>query len=530
MRTLLLSITLLFLACIKTSASIKAGEATVNMGSTTTISLASTYQSTLRYSTISTYRWSTTSPNISITSQSAYSCTIKGVSSGTAQVDYFCSYYIDGYYRTMDFYYTVTIKSGTSNITISPTSITLDEGDTYSVTAYQPGYIGGVYFTSNDSDIASVSTGDNSGYYTYGTITAHSEGTTYIYAKSVNGATSTACTVTVRAKVIKPTSIILPATRSIEEGEYTTISASVSPSNATYSLTWTSSDTNIATVTSSGRVYGKKAGTARITAKIDGYSLSDYCIVTVTAKQVLATTISVEGPSEMYIGETYQLSPSYEPSNASVAFTYASDNPEVVSVSSSGLLNAVNSGTAEITIKETVSQLKKTFRVTVSNPKVCAKPTISYVNGKITYACETEEVLFTSSITNDDIKTYDTTEIDLKLTYKISVYASKPGYQDSEIATATLCWIEQEPYTEGITDEDGVMEVKTKPMMIQTENGIISILGIDNGIETQVYDNKGMMRGSVISIDNQAIINTNLTTGDIAIIKVREKHIKVVIK
>lgn len=67
-------------------------------------------------------------------------------------------------------------------------------------------------------------------------------------------------------------------------------------------------------------------------------------------------------------------------------------------------------------------------------------------------------------------------------------------------------------------------------MMIQTENGIISILGIDNGIETQVYDNKGMMRGSVISIDNQAIINTNLTTGDIAIIMVREKHIKVVIK
>lgn len=138
--------------------------------------------------------------------------------------------------------------------------------------------------------------------------------------------------------------------------------------------------------------------------------------------------------------------------------------------------------------------------------------------------------LTSSSITNDDIKTYDTAEIDLKLTYKISVYASKPGYQDSEIATATLCWIEQEPYTEGITDEDGVMEVKTKPMMIQTENGIISILGIDNGIETQVYDNKGMMRGSVISIDNQAIINTNLTTGDIAIIKVREKHIKVVIK
>lgn len=530
MRTLLLSITVLFWTCLEAAASIKAGEATVDMGGTTTISLASTYQSTLRSSTISTFRWSTTSPNITITSQTAYSCTIKGQSTGTAQVDYYCSYYINGYYRTMDFYYTVTIKSGTSNLTISPTSITLDEGETYSVTAYQPGYIGGVYFTSNNSSIASVSTGDNSGYYTYGTVTAKSEGTTYIYAKSANGATSPACTVTVRAKTIKPTSIILPATRSVEEGEYTTISASVSPSNATYSLTWTSSDTNIATVTSSGRVYGKKAGTARITAKIDGYSLSDYCMVTVTAKQVLATTISVEGPSEMHIGETYQLYPSYEPSNATVSFIYASDNPEVVSVSTTGLLNAVNSGTAEITVKENVSQLKKSFRVTVSSPKVCAKPTISYVNGKITYACETEEVLFTSSIKNDDVKTYDTAEIDLGLTYTISVYASKSGYRDSEIATATLCWIDQQPSTEGITDEDSVMEVKAYPLMIQTDSGIIRIQGIDNGIETQVYDNNGTMKGSAISIGNQVIINTNLTSGNIALIKIKEKCIKIVIK
>jgi len=350
--------------CLDASAAIKAGEATVNVGSTSTISLATTYQTTLRSSTIQTYRWSTTSANVSITSQSAYSCTIKGLSVGTAQVNYYCSYVINGYYRTMDFYYTVTINSGTTSLTISPTSITLDEGDTYSVTAYQPGYVGGVYFTSSNSDIASVSTDNNSGYYTYGTVTAKSEGTTYIYAKSANGATSTPCTVTVNANVIKPTSILVtPGSRSIEEGGYVNLVAIVSPSNATYTLAWSSSDTNVATVTSTGYVIGKKAGTARITAKVNGYSLSDYCIVTVTAKQVLATSFSVDVPTEMFLGDTHQLLPTYAPSNAAVDFSYTSDNPNVVYASASGLLSAISSGAANITVTENFSQMQQSTRI-----------------------------------------------------------------------------------------------------------------------------------------------------------------------
>ena len=359
---------LLVAVCTKIHAAAKAGEATVQVGSTTTISLATTYQNTLRQSTGISARWSTSSSNVSITSQTNTSCTIKGVTAGTAQVNYYCSYYIDGYYRTMDFYYTVTISSsssGSSSLTISPSSVTLYEGETYSVTAYQPGYVGGVYFTSSNSSIASVSTSSNSGYYTYGTVTAVSEGTTYIYAKSASGSSSTACTVTVKSNVVKPTSIYLPGSKSIEEGEYAYITATVSPSNATYSLTWTSSNTNVATVNSSGRVYGKSPGTARITAKVDGYNLSDYCDVTVKAKQVTATSLSVEGPGTLSVGDTYQLTPVYAPTNATVNLQYTSDNTDVVTVSSSGLLTAVGMGTAIVTVTETVSKLTTTVSITV---------------------------------------------------------------------------------------------------------------------------------------------------------------------
>ena len=355
-------------ACTNVHASAKAGEATVKVGATTTISLATTYQTTLRNSTGISARWSTSSSNVSITSQTNTSCTIKGVTAGSAQVNYYCSYYIDGYYRTMDFYYTVTIESNVSaaTLTLTPSSLTLYEGDTYQVTAYQPGYVGGVYFTTSNSSVASVSTSSNSGYYTYGTVTANSAGTTYIYAKSAAGSTSSACIVTVKAKTISPTSIYLPSSKSIEEGEYAYITASVSPSNATYSLTWSSNNTDVATVSSSGRVYGKSPGTAKITAKIDGYSLLDYCDVTVTAKQIAATSISAEGPGTLVVGETYQLSPIYAPSNATVQFQYTSDNTDVVTVSSSGLLTAVSTGTANITVTESLS--KQTATVTISVP------------------------------------------------------------------------------------------------------------------------------------------------------------------
>ena len=254
--------------CLDSNAAIKAGDAEVDVNSTTTISLASTYQSTLRYSTILSYRWSTTSSNLSITSQSAYSCTIKGLSAGTAQVNYYCSYNIDGFYRTMDFYYTVTVKSGIVNLTISPTSITLDEGETYSVTAYQPGYIGGVYFTSENSSIASVKTDNNSGYYTYGTVTAKSEGTTYIYAKSAAGATSQACKVTVKASKTYQ-SLALSSLPTMTYGD--TQRQLPSTTDQGLSLTWTSNKSTVATI-SSGKLYIKGAGQATITASNSGNS------------------------------------------------------------------------------------------------------------------------------------------------------------------------------------------------------------------------------------------------------------------
>ena len=86
----------------------------------------------------------------------------------------------------------------------------------------------------------------------------------------------------------------------------------------------------------------------------------------------------------------------------------------------------------------------------------CATPTITYVNGMLTFTCETEGAVCHSTITDTDIKSYSCNEVNLTVTYHISVYAAKDDYEDSEVATGTLCWIDQQPSTEGIVAEDAV--------------------------------------------------------------------------
>ena len=117
--------------------------------------------------------------------------------------------------------------------------------------------------------------------------------------------------------------------------------------------------------------------------------------------------------------------------------------------------------------------------------KKCAIPTIAYSGGKLKFSCGTEGVQFISTITDDDIKSYNINEIPLGVTYTISVYATKDGYEKSDVATATLCWIEQQPNMEGIThDEDAVAEVKAIPVLIQTEGSTITVQGAKEGTDS----------------------------------------------
>ena len=160
----------------------------------------------------------------------------------------------------------------------------------------------------------------------------------------------------------------------------------------------------------------------------------------------------------------------------------------------------------------------------------CATPTISYANGKLTFTCETEGAICHSTITDTDIKSYTGNEVDLTVTYYISVYATKDDFEDSEVATGTLCWIDQQPSTEGIVNEDAVTEVKALPVLIQSNRGIITVQGANEGTEIMVYSVNGMKLGSAIATQGLATISTSLQPGSTAIVKIGEKAIKVLIR
>ena len=162
-----------------------------------------------------------------------------------------------------------------------------------------------------------------------------------------------------------------------------------------------------------------------------------------------------------------------------------------------------------------------------SNNK-CAKPSISYLNGKLSFFCETDGVSFISTITNSDISSYKSNEIQLGVTYNINVYATKTGYDNSDVATATLCWIDVDPKTEGISNS--VTQVQAHAVLIQASDGQITITGADNGTEIYAYEINGQQVGATISHNGYANLNTNMRPGSIAIIKIGDRSVKVAIK
>ena len=158
----------------------------------------------------------------------------------------------------------------------------------------------------------------------------------------------------------------------------------------------------------------------------------------------------------------------------------------------------------------------------------CDKPTISYQKGKLTFNCTTEGAVCQYTITDNDIQSGSGNELQLGVTYNISVYATKSGYENSETATATLCWIDVDPKTEGITNITA--NVRALPLLIQTNGNCLTVSGANDGTSITVYSINGTEAGSAISQNGAATIPTTLQSGSAAIVKVGGKSVKVVVK
>lgn len=110
--------------------------------------------------------------------------------------------------------------------------------------------------------------------------------------------------------------------------------------------TWTSSDEDVVTINKNGKVTAVSPGKARIT--LDPITAAP-CYCEVNVRTVPAQTIKlVPEQMEILIGKTATLKPEYTPNYASAIVTWRSENNAIATVSSSGIVKGVSSGTTNI--------------------------------------------------------------------------------------------------------------------------------------------------------------------------------------
>ncbi len=167
-------------------------------------------------------------------------------------------------------------------------------------------------------------------------------GTGNVALQAATLAVSTAVAVT--GVTVAPTSAILPINSTQQ------LAATIAPANASnQSVTWSSSNTAVATVNSTGLVTALTAGTATITVTTQDGGITATCLV--TAIPIAVTGVSVNPTSaNLFINGTQQLTATVAPANASnKTVTWNSSNTAVATVNASGLVTAVAAGTASIT-------------------------------------------------------------------------------------------------------------------------------------------------------------------------------------
>ena len=195
---------------------------------------------------------------------------VRGLSNGTATIT--ATTVSGAFVSTL----VVTVTTAATGVTLSASSLALrPAGTSQLVATVAPAGASNksVVWTSSNTGVATV---------TGGLVTGLTNGSTTITATTVDGGFRATSTVTVSTPVTGVTLNV--TTLSLRKNQNYQFLATVLPSNAgNKAVTWSSSNANKATISSSGRLTAKTTGTVTVTVRTVDGGFTATCAVTLTA-------------------------------------------------------------------------------------------------------------------------------------------------------------------------------------------------------------------------------------------------------
>ncbi|MBB3699659.1 Ig-like domain-containing protein [Flammeovirga yaeyamensis] len=184
---------------------------------------------------------------------------------------------------------------------------------------------------------------------------------------------------------------VTPTVGTVTEGDVLSLSAVVAPANATFkSVSWSSSDEGIATVSPNGTVTGVTQGTVSITATTSDGGFTSSATITVEEKVCVPetpTVIITSSETSAKVGECIQLTTqtvgeTCDGTTLDQSVNYVSSNTSVATVDTNGSVCFVAEGTATISITSVEGGDAVTVQVTGTSDTVVTPPNHSVIEAE----------------------------------------------------------------------------------------------------------------------------------------------------
>lgn len=155
----------------------------------------------------------------------------------------------------------------------------------------------------------------------------------------------------------------------------------------------------------------------------------------------------------------------------------------------------------------------------------CATPTIAFEGKKLTFSSATDGAEYHYTIADNDVKTEAYSKdgvVELDAAYEVKVYASASGYKNSDMAYATIFFIDQAETATGLT-----FAPEQRGVMVTNDGQTVTVSGLEDGERVELYAVDGTLLDTGAAVAAGTVsLDAGQATG-VVIVKAGQSSMKV---